>query len=197
MSLTTQPRPDTLPLSDIARRVLAGAARRYAGTSLDLDQLAVEVALGEMVGRRADHTIFTEIRREWGRTGRQQALRAQALPAQWDAADPESDAPFLAVLNAHSGDLWDLVTALPEAERAVVLLRYRDGLTQPETAAALGLTETQARNRDRAGMRRIREQLGIPQRHGTPADYIDGCRCDDCRAANSRACLERKRRARQ
>ncbi|MFN8039363.1 MAG: RNA polymerase sigma factor [Acidimicrobiales bacterium] len=72
------------------------------------------------------------------------------------AAGPEE----LAV--AAGGDLWGVVRALPEGQRAAVVHRYVLDLPYVEIAALLGCSEAAARQRVRAGLATLRAALRPP-----------------------------------
>jgi len=51
----------------------------------------------------------------------------------------EPEAPDRADAGVESRDVWDAVLTLPERQRAVIVLRYYEGLTETETADVLGI----------------------------------------------------------
>jgi RNA polymerase sigma-70 factor (sigma-E family) len=62
---------------------------------------------------------------------------------RWNGERPAAVLPEVAVsggidAQADRRDLWTALGRLPRRQRAVVVLRYYEGLTEPETAAALG-----------------------------------------------------------
>ena len=56
--------------------------------------------------------------------------------------------------------LWPLVCALPERQRAVVVLRYYEDLTEAETAEALGCAPGTVKSQAHDAMRALRRGLG-------------------------------------
>ena len=56
--------------------------------------------------------------------------------------------------------LWSLVCALPEAERAVVVLRFSENLTEAATAEELGCSVRTLRSLTHNAMRALRRGLG-------------------------------------
>jgi RNA polymerase sigma-70 factor (ECF subfamily) len=55
-----------------------------------------------------------------------------------------------------TGEVWDLVRALPERQRVAIVLRYVADLTEPDIAAVMGIARgtvasTLASARDRLG----------------------------------------------
>lgn len=61
--------------------------------------------------------------------------------------------------DAHDGELWVMVGALPEKQRHAVVLRYVGDLPYAEIAGALQCSEAAARQNVRAGLARLREEL--------------------------------------
>ena len=62
-------------------------------------------------------------------------------------------------------EFHEKVQRLPEAEREVFDLLWYQGLTQPEAAAMLGVTDRTVKNRWRSAKLRLQEMLadGIPE----------------------------------
>ena len=54
--------------------------------------------------------------------------------------------------------LRDLVARLPERDRKLVLLRYRYGLSQTETARRLGMTQVQVSRREMQIKAQLKEE---------------------------------------
>lgn len=63
--------------------------------------------------------------------------------------------------NEFSGSLEfeELLTVCSEVDRDVVLLRYRDGLTQQETGERLGITHQRVQVKEKRALNRIREHV--------------------------------------
>jgi RNA polymerase sigma-70 factor (sigma-E family) len=59
--------------------------------------------------------------------------------------------------------LWPLVCALPERQRAVVVLRYYEDLTERETAEVLGCSVGTVKSQAHDAIRALRRGLGQPQ----------------------------------
>jgi RNA polymerase sigma-70 factor (sigma-E family) len=62
---------------------------------------------------------------------------------RWNGERPVGELPDVAAASEIDGhadrrDLWTALGRLPRRQRAVVVLRYYEGLTEPETAAVLG-----------------------------------------------------------
>jgi RNA polymerase sigma factor (sigma-70 family) len=74
-------------------------------------------------------------------------LPVEELPEQ--AAPPPADAP--------NGDLWATVGALPEKQRAAVVLRFVADLSHREIGAVLDCSDAAARRNVHEGLKRLRE----------------------------------------
>jgi RNA polymerase sigma-70 factor (sigma-E family) len=85
----------------------------------------------------------------WWRLRRREYLSA-APPEQ---ADPDANRPD------QDDALRAALLALPAGQRAVVLLRYYDDLTEREVARALGCTVGTVKSQNARGLRRLRELL--------------------------------------
>ena len=59
--------------------------------------------------------------------------------------------------------LWPVVCALPERQRAVVVLRYYEDLTEAETAEVLGCSVGTVKSQAHDALRALRRGLGEPQ----------------------------------
>ena len=59
--------------------------------------------------------------------------------------------------------LWPLVCALPDRQRAVVVLRYYEDLTEAETAEVLGCAVGTVKSQAHDAMRALRRGLGAAQ----------------------------------
>ena len=57
--------------------------------------------------------------------------------------------------------LWPLVCALPERQRAVVVLRYYEDLTEAQTAEVLGCAVGTVKSQAHDAMRALRRGLGV------------------------------------
>jgi RNA polymerase sigma-70 factor (sigma-E family) len=89
---------------------------------------------------------------------RPERRRARLLGVLPDRPVPRADggAPVHALL-------WPLVCALPDLQRAVVVLRYYEDLTDGETAVVLGCGVGPARSQAHAATRALRRGLGAAQ----------------------------------
>lgn len=59
-----------------------------------------------------------------------------------------------------SAALWETVRGLPERQRAVVVLRYYEQLSEKETAEALGVTVGTVKSQSSRALDTLRDQLG-------------------------------------
>jgi RNA polymerase sigma-70 factor (sigma-E family) len=82
----------------------------------------------------------------------------------WSRERVASSPPEIAVLPA--GDeidarvrLWPLVLTLPPRQRAVVVLRYYEDLTEPQTAAILGCSTGAVKSHNARALRTLRAHL--------------------------------------
>lgn len=56
-------------------------------------------------------------------------------------------------------DLWPLIRALPDRQRAVLVLRFYEDLTEAQTAELLGCAVGTVKSQQHKALRRLREQL--------------------------------------
>jgi RNA polymerase sigma-70 factor (sigma-E family) len=86
-----------------------------------------------------------------------------ALPT--DGRDPIADADL------HEA-LWTALARLPRRQRAAVVLRYYEELSEAETAAALGVSVGTIKSSVARGLARLREDAGLrdDERAALPAD---------------------------
>lgn len=56
--------------------------------------------------------------------------------------------------------LWEALQSLPARQRAAIVLRYYEDLTEAETAAAMGCAVGTVKSQVFAGLARLRQQLG-------------------------------------
>ncbi|MBI5103861.1 MAG: sigma-70 family RNA polymerase sigma factor [Solirubrobacterales bacterium] len=76
-------------------------------------------------------------------------------------AVPVEEVPEVAVWDGEPGEdeVWARVRALPDKQRAAVLLRYAGDLTHRQVAAALGCTEEAARRSAHEGLKKLRLEV--------------------------------------
>jgi RNA polymerase sigma-70 factor (sigma-E family) len=85
----------------------------------------------EHVDAYARKALVNEYRSLWRRPWRRRELTSEQLP---EVAGSEES------YGGHSDALWEFVATLPPKQRAVIVLRYYEELTEAETAAALGIS---------------------------------------------------------
>jgi RNA polymerase sigma-70 factor (sigma-E family) len=92
------------------------------------------IADREHVDAYARKALVNEFRSLWRRPWRRRELSTEQLP--------ESRAPeqYDGRSHGHNDALWEFVGTLPPKQRAVIVLRYYEELTEAETAAALGIS---------------------------------------------------------
>jgi RNA polymerase sigma-70 factor (sigma-E family) len=75
------------------------------------------------------------------------------------AAPPE---PVALTLTDRDRELWDLVRRLPAKQRAVVVLRYYEDLTEAETAEVLGCSVSAVKSRTNRAIVNLRSAFAPP-----------------------------------
>jgi RNA polymerase sigma-70 factor (sigma-E family) len=87
----------------------------------------------------------------WRRFGRRQSVVADVAPAD-EAADPATGV-------AEHDAVWRVCRALPERQRAAVVLRFYEDLDYPEIAATLGCAESTVRSQVHRALAALRVEL--------------------------------------
>jgi RNA polymerase sigma-70 factor (sigma-E family) len=85
----------------------------------------------EHVDAYARRVLLNEHRSAWRRPWRRREVVTEAVP--------EGDQPASEYDGAHDA-VWAFVATLPPRQRAVIVLRYYEDLTEPETADVLGIS---------------------------------------------------------
>ena len=85
----------------------------------------------------------------------------------WQAEKPRDDLPELASRGespdqalAERDWLWAELQKLPPKQRAAIVLRYYEDLTEAQTAAALGCSVGTVKSQVSTGLKRLRDRLG-------------------------------------
>lgn len=103
----------------------------------------------ERVDAYARRVLVNEHRSTWRRPWRRREVTTELVPERPIAERSDGDGA--------SSDVWDLVVSLPPRQRAVVVLRYYEGLSEAEIADVLrvspGTVKSQA-SRALASLRR-------------------------------------------
>lgn len=89
------------------------------------------------------------------RRGARRASLAPVPPAGSDVLHADDPAQRL--------DLWNQVLALPSRQRAVLVLRFYEDLTETETAHVLGVSLGTVKSQAHAALRTLRTRLGQPE----------------------------------
>ena len=87
------------------------------------------------------------------------------------ASAPATDRDPIADADLHDA-LWSALARLPRRQRAAVVLRYYEELSEAETAAALGVSVGTVKSTVSRGLARLREDAGLrdDDRAAMPAD---------------------------
>lgn len=85
------------------------------------------------------------------------------------AAVPERQAADFAAHRDLHGTLWPLVLALPAGQRAVLVLRYYEELTETEVADVLGISTGTVKSQTSRALTALRTQLGDTAKAKGPA----------------------------
>lgn len=101
------------------------------------------------LGAYLNRTVINLARRRWRRARMERSFLARAMaPAESDAS---SDGVHEVV--------WRLLMQLPIRQRAAIVLRYYEELTEAEVADRLGCSPAAARSLMHRGMKRLRDQV--------------------------------------
>ena len=86
----------------------------------------------------------------WRRAWKRRETTTSELPEQ--AAEPQTP--------DHDSDLWALVQTLPRKQRAAVVLRYYEQLSEAETAAVLGVSVGTVKSQTSRALAALRTRIG-------------------------------------
>ena len=79
---------------------------------------------------------------------------------RWNGEQPTEDLPERADVTGSSSDeradLWSAVSRLPKRQRAVIVLRFYEDLSEAETAAALGIAPGTVKSQTSKALRSLR-----------------------------------------
>jgi RNA polymerase sigma-70 factor (sigma-E family) len=99
----------------------------------------------------------------------------------WSAERPRDDVPDGGSSSVPAHDqrvvdrawVWDQLQALPPRQRAAIVLRYYEDLTEGQTAEAMGCAVGTVKSQVSAGIRKLREQMGAdPARPLLPNEMV-------------------------
>jgi RNA polymerase sigma-70 factor (sigma-E family) len=140
---------------------LARTARLIAGNDADADDLLQDALLKTLLRWRAlrDENLDGYVRtvmvrdhvRSWRRRARE-VLRSQV-------PEPAVDGAYGAVDDAD--ELLRLLVRLPARQRVAVVLRHDEGLTEAETAAALGCSVGTVKSQTSRGLARLHPRFAV------------------------------------
>jgi len=110
------------------------------------------VSKAQSVDAYARKILVNEHTSMWRRLWRQRETVSDTSTYDVPVNSPEYDGVGAA--------LWDTVRALPERQRAVVVLRYYEQLSEKEAAEALGVTVGTIKSQSSRALDTLRAQLG-------------------------------------
>jgi RNA polymerase sigma-70 factor (sigma-E family) len=93
---------------------------------------------------------------------RRSLLRRAAVEAQWLARSRPAEEVAPPAGDERAMVLWQAVQALPARQRAVLVLRFHQDLTEAEVARLLGLPLGTVKSLGHRALARLRERLGEP-----------------------------------
>src|SRR5712691_8095218 len=142
-----------------------GLARRLTGNSADAEEIVQEALLRVWINAprwRAQASFRTWFYRIVVNLCLNRRRRAPFLPieAAADAADPGADAVERIERREEQRALAEAIAALPMRQRAVIALTYHEGLSNAESAAALGTSVSAVETLLVRAKRALREKLG-------------------------------------
>ena len=173
--MTHSPLPPEAPTAGSPGTALAGAvvthSRRWlaaahalTGDRHSAEDLLQTVLVATLSCRPAlardtgatDAYVRRALRNEHISAWRRRRRRAECLVAQ--LPEPEAATTEAARL-AQRDELWALVKSLPRAQRAAVVLRFYEDMTEAQTAQALGCSIGAVKSNTSRGLQRLRRQL--------------------------------------
>lgn len=89
--------------------------------------------------------------RSWWRYRLSREVVSESIPERL-TSDPSTD---------ERDAMWRALATLPKRQRAVLVLRYYEGLSEAETAAALGCAVGSVKSQASRGLARLRETSGL------------------------------------
>lgn len=110
------------------------------------------VSAAQSIDAYARKILVNEHTSMWRRLWRQRETVSDTSTYDVPVDSPEYDGVAAA--------LWDTVRALPERQRAVVVLRYYEQLSEKEAAETLGVTVGTIKSQSSRALDTLRDQLG-------------------------------------
>lgn len=154
-----------------------GFEELYATHATRLVKVAYSIVRDRHTAEDVVQTAFAKAYAAWWRVGRaddpaaytrrivvNDALAHLRRPARRHES-PRADVPDRPSGPAATspGDLWSLLEELPPRRRAIVVLRYYEGLSEREIADVLGCRPGTVKSQASAALRTLRERLGEHQ----------------------------------
>jgi RNA polymerase sigma-70 factor (ECF subfamily) len=93
---------------------------------------------------------------------RRRSLRRRAAVEARSLARSRPEEPVVPAGDERALVLWQAVQALPARQRAVLVLRFREDLTEAQVARLLGLPLGTVKSLGHRALARLRERLGSP-----------------------------------
>lgn len=167
---TTKPREATEDFGEFVRAVLPGLLRYgHALTGNPHDAADLVQGVLERIGARWP----TVLRRTGDPVAYARRAMANAHVSRWRRTRRESlvaDLPDTAVVwqpdRFADEPLWAALRALPPRQRAVMVLRYYEDLSEAEIAATLGITKGTVKSQANKAMANLRATLGVTLTEG-------------------------------
>jgi RNA polymerase sigma-70 factor (ECF subfamily) len=133
------------------------------GSRAEAEELAQEALVRtwwrwKLVGRPDDPASYA---RQVLVNRRRSLLRRAAVEARWLARSRPQEVA-LSPGDERALVLWQAVGALPARQRAVLVLRFREDLTEAQVARLLGLPLGTVKSLGHRAMARLRQRLGEP-----------------------------------
>lgn len=135
--------------------VQTALARAYLAWRRIHDRSAVDTYVRRIMVN--EHTAW------WRRAWRHRETSTAVLPDR-AATDPGGDPA--SGLTDRDGELWHLLRALPAHQRAAIVLRYFEDLSEAETAEVLGCSIGTVKSRTHRALATLRAGLAPPTPHG-------------------------------
>jgi RNA polymerase sigma-70 factor (sigma-E family) len=148
----------------------------------DLLQTALAKAWGAW--RRIDGSHEAYVRKilvttyaTWWRRKWRGEVPAEELPEPTHPGGPGGAPTGSATADSDSRiDLWTALGRLPRKQRAAVVLRYYEGLTEPEAAAVLGCSVGTVKSQTSRALAKLRIDPALSRTSATDATAIEGGR---------------------
>jgi RNA polymerase sigma-70 factor (sigma-E family) len=133
------------------------------GSRTQAEELAQEALVRtwwrwQLIGRPADPASYA---RQVLVNQHRSLLRRAAVQARW-LARSRPEEPVVPADHERAMVLWQAVRALPPRQRAVLVLRFHQDLTEAQVARLLGLPLGTVKSLGHRAMARLRARLGSP-----------------------------------